>query len=180
VLPARPGGERYYSFRRGNAEFLAIDSERTSFAPGSPQYRWIAHRLARSHACWKIPYFHHPVHPEYVHPLADDLTRQAQLERWLVPLFERYGVKLVLTGHEHNYLRTRPLIGGHPDRRGIVYIISGGGGAELDPLPAQPGPLTAARGRFFEHLLISLDGRRADVRAIDGAGRVRDRVRLAC
>ena len=180
VLPARPGGERYYSFRRGNAEFLAIDSERTSFAPGSPQYRWIARTLARSHACWKIPYFHHPVHPEYVHPMAGDLTKQAQLERWLVPLFERYGVKLVLTGHEHNYVRTRPLIGGHPNQRGIVYIISGGGGAALDPLPPQSSPLSAARGRFFQHLLVSIHRRRAEVRAIDAAGRVRDRVRLAC
>jgi hypothetical protein len=180
VLPDRPGRERYYSFRYANAEFLAIDSEVTSFAPGSPQYRWIDRTLGRSGACWKIPYFHHPVHAEYVHPTLMDVAKQADLQRWLVPVFERHGVKLVLTGHEHNYVRTKRLLHGRPDPQGVVYIISGGGGGALEALPAHATPSTAVRGRFFHHLLISVAGRRAEVRAVDTAGRVRDRVRLAC
>jgi acid phosphatase type 7 len=180
VLPSDPGRERFYSFRYANAEFLAIDSEVTSFAPGSRQYRWIDATLGRSGACWKIPYFHHPVHAEYVEPTATDMAKLAELQRWLVPLFERHGVKLVLTAHEHNYLRSRPLLGGRRHPRGIVYMLSGGGGGELEPLPARPSPLTASRGRFFHHLLVSVVGRRAEVRAIDTAGRVRDRVRLEC
>jgi acid phosphatase type 7 len=180
VLPAGPGRERYYSFRYATAEFLALDSEVTSFAPGSGQYRWLERTLGRSSACWKIPYFHHAVHAEYVHPTATDVAKLTQANRWLVPLFERYGVKLVLTAHEHNYVRSRPLLVGRPHRRGIVYLVSGGGGGKLQSLPPRPSPLTASRGRFFHHLLVSISGRRADVRAIDTVGRVRDRVRLAC
>ena len=52
VLPATPGRERFDSFRYANAEFLAIDDEVTSFAPGSRQYRWIDATLRRSRACW--------------------------------------------------------------------------------------------------------------------------------
>jgi len=180
VLPRQPGRQRFYSFRYANAEFISIDSEQTSFAPGSRQYRWIHATLERSRACWKIPYFHHPVFAEYVHPTTTDVARLRQLQRWLVPLFERYGVRLVLTAHEHNYVRTRPLVGGRPDPRGITYVIAGGGGGALQPLPRKPSPLSAVRGRFFNHLLVSVTGRRADVRAIGSDGRVRDQVRLAC
>jgi len=180
VLPPKPGRERFYSFRYANAEFVAIDSEVTSFAPGSRQYRWIDATLRRSRACWKIPFFHHPVHAEYVNPSVGDVRKLRHLQRWLAPLFERRGVKLVLTGHEHNYLRSVRLIGATENRRGVTYVLTGGGGAALEPLPPTPSPLTAARGRFFHHLGVSVAGRRMRVRAIDTAGRVRDQFRVTC
>jgi hypothetical protein len=180
VLPREPGRERFYSFRYGNAEFLAIEDEVTSFAPASRQYRWIDATLRRSRACWTIPYFHHPAHAEYVNPTAGDLEKLRHVQRWLVPLFERHGVKLVLTAHEHNYVRSRRLLGGRADRRGVTYVSAGGGGAALEPLPPTPSPLTAVRGRFFHHLLVTVAGRALRVRAIDTSGRVRDRVRLSC
>jgi acid phosphatase type 7 len=173
VLPHLPGRERFYSFRYANAEFLAIDDEVTSFAPGSRQYRWIDATLGRSRACWKIPFFHHPVHAEYVDPHAGDVKKLRQLQRWLVPIFERHGVKLVLNGHQHDYLRTTKLAG-------VTFVVTGGGGAALDPLPLAPSAVTAARGRFFHHLLVSVEQQRMLVSAIDTAGRVRDRFRLSC
>ena len=180
VLPRRPGRERYYSFRYANAEFVAIDDEVTSFAPGSRQYRWIESTLRRSRACWKIPYFHHPAYAEYVKPEAEDIPKLHDLQRWLVPLFERHGVKLVLDAHEHNYVRSKSLLAGRPDPRGITYVLSGGGGGALEPLPPAPSPLTAAQGGFFHHLVVSVRGRTARVSAIDTAGRLRDRVRVTC
>ena len=39
-----------------------------------------------------------------------------------VPLFERYGVQLVLSGHDHNYQRFAP-------RNGVTYVVHGGGAA---------------------------------------------------
>ena len=180
VLPREPGRERFYSFRYGNAEFLAIDDEVTSFAPASRQYRWIDATLRRSRACWTIPYFHHPAHAEYVNPTAGDLEKLRHVQRWLLPLFERHGVKLVLTAHEHNYVRSRRLLGGREDRRGVTYVLAGGGGAALEPLPPTPSPLTAVRGRFFHHILVTVAGRALRVRAIDTSGRVRDRFRLSC
>jgi acid phosphatase type 7 len=180
VLPREPGRERFYSFRYGNAEFLAIDDEVTSFAPGSRQYRWIDATLRRSRACWTIPYFHHPAHAEYVNPTAGDLEKLRHVQRWLLPLFERHGVKLVLTAHEHNYVRSRRLLGGREDRRGVTYVLAGGGGSALEALPPTPRPLTAVRGRFFHHILVTVAGRALRVRAIDSAGRVRDRFSLSC
>jgi hypothetical protein len=173
VLPPSPGRERFYSFRYAGAEFLAIDDEVTSFAPGSRQFRWIDRTLSRSRACWKIPFFHHPAHAEYVNPKPGDLPKLRHLQRWLAPLIERHGVKLVLTGHEHNYVRSMRLAG-------VTYVVTRGGGPALDPLPPTADPLTAVRGSFFHHLLISVAGREMRVRAVDTAGRVRDRFRLTC
>jgi len=48
-----------------------------------------------------------------------------------VPLFERYGVKLVLNGHDHNYQRFAP-------RHGVRYIVHGGGGQHLYPVERCP------------------------------------------
>jgi hypothetical protein len=120
------------------------------------------------------------VHAEYVSAPPGDVAKLGDAQRWLAPLFERRGVKLVLTGHEHNFVRSVRLIGGRERRSGVTYVITGGGGAALDPLPPAPSPVTAARGSFFHHLLISVTGREMRVSTIDTSGQVRDRFRLTC
>jgi hypothetical protein len=35
-----------------------------------------------------------------------------------VPLFERYGVQVVFSGHEHDYQRTDPI-------NGVIYLVTG-------------------------------------------------------
>jgi hypothetical protein len=52
------------------------------------------------------------------------------VSRW-VPLFERYGVDLVLAGHDHNYQRFAP-------RNGVTYVVHGGGRQELYALRSCP------------------------------------------
>jgi len=45
----------------------------------------------------------------------------------LLPLYDKYGVDLVLQGHDHLYARSQKLAGGKivaPDAPGTVYIIS--------------------------------------------------------
>lgn len=66
--------------------------------------------------------------------------------RGLSPLFEKYGVDLVLAGHVHNYQRTYPLKYDHDGTwtldktydgknktkpNGVIYLVTGGGGAGL-------------------------------------------------
>jgi hypothetical protein len=67
--------------------------------------------------------------------------------RW-VPLFEQYGVDLVLSGHDHNYQR-------FASRHDVRYIVHGGGNTRLYPVePCPAGYPTrrfarAARGFLF-------------------------------
>lgn len=62
-----------------------------------------------------------------------------------VPVFDKYHVDLVLSGHVHAYERTHPMHGGertrkvasggtvHPNRDGTTYICAGTGGNNLYP-----------------------------------------------
>ncbi len=54
--PFNMGGKRYYSWRSGNAQFLALDS--TYMNP--EQLTWVQQQLSGSDNNWKICFFHHP------------------------------------------------------------------------------------------------------------------------
>jgi predicted phosphodiesterase len=104
-------GERYYSFKPAQASvrFFALDSNYMD----KPQLAWLEKELTASDSDWKIAFFHHPLYSTGDKHGADEVLRE-QLE----PLFVKYGVNLVLTGHEHFYERIKP-------QKGITYIIAG-------------------------------------------------------
>jgi predicted phosphodiesterase len=116
--------ERAYSFNWGNAHFVALDTNRR-YAPGSPQYTWLARDLANTRQLWKFVFFHHPPYSTGSH--GSDLN----VRRSLTPLFEKYGVDLVFAGHDHLYERSVPLVRGKLAARGVIYVVTGGGGAAL-------------------------------------------------
>jgi acid phosphatase type 7 len=92
-----------YSFDYGDVHFLCLDSN-LYIDPNDVNLRaWIAADLSQTDATWKFVVFHHPpfnVGGEHF---------QVQHMRMLAPIFERHGVDFVLSGHEHNYQRPRPL-----------------------------------------------------------------------
>jgi hypothetical protein len=106
-------GERFYTFRpKAGIRLFALDSnymDRT-------QLQWLEKELAASGSDWKIMFFHHPIYSSGGRHGSDTALRD-QLE----PLFLKYGVDVVLAGHEHFYERLKP-------QKGIHYIISGGAG----------------------------------------------------
>jgi 3',5'-cyclic AMP phosphodiesterase CpdA len=110
--PFNMNGQRYYSIRMGDAEFFALDS--TYLDP--QQLDWIDKQLSSSRARWKICFFHHPPYSA-AHFHGADLDLRRRLE----PLFEKYGVNLVLSGHEHVYERIKP-------QHGIYYFVLGSAG----------------------------------------------------
>jgi predicted phosphodiesterase len=106
------GGERYYTFRKGDVEFFVLDSNYMD----PNQLSWLQKALQDSKSKWKICYFHHPLYSDgKVHgPDLDLRTR-------LVPLFREYGVNAVFSGHDHAYERIKP-------REGTAYFILGNSG----------------------------------------------------
>jgi hypothetical protein len=101
-------GARYprmanYSFDYGDGHFLCLDSNLYLDPTEAGFQRWIADDLARTDAAWKFVVYHHP---------AFNVGLKHYIEqhmRVLSPVFEQHGVSIVLSGHEHNYQRTRPL-----------------------------------------------------------------------
>jgi predicted phosphodiesterase len=113
--PFNMGGERYYTFKKGGIEFFVLDS--TYMDPN--QLTWLEKALQDSKAKWKICYFHHPLYSDgKVH--GPDLDLRARL----VPVFRRYGVNAVFSGHEHAYERLKP-------EDGVYYFILGNSGKHV-------------------------------------------------
>ncbi len=120
--PART--KRYYSFDYGNARFIALDTNQPP-GPGSPFYAWLVEELGRSPKFWTFVFFHHPPYSSGGHGSALGV-RQA----W-GPLFERAGVAAVFSGHDHIYERTVPVREFDAGSPGVVYVVTGGGGAPM-------------------------------------------------
>lgn len=92
-----------YSFDYGDAHFLCLDSNKYIDPTDAALQKWIAEDLASTDAAWKIVVYHHPAFN------VGNEHYDEQHMRVLSPIFEKFGVDLVLSGHEHNYQRTRPL-----------------------------------------------------------------------
>ena len=104
------GTEAYYSFDYGNMHFVCLNSE-TDPSPDGAMMTWLEADLAANDKEWIIAFWHRP---PYSRGSANSDTddRQIALRQNAVPLLERYGVDLVLTGHTHAYERSY-LIDGH-------------------------------------------------------------------
>jgi len=125
--PFNMGGERFYTFTKGNARFFVLDSNYMDQA----QLKWLEEQLSRATDRWKVAYFHHPLYSSgEKHGSEIDLRTQVE------PLFMKYGVDVVFAGHEHFYERIKP-------QNGIYYFIEGGS-AKLRKGDIARGPLTAA------------------------------------
>ena len=128
ALPANaPAGhsEEYYSFDWGNAHFVLLDTDQ-DFSTGGAQYNWLVNDLRTTSQLWKIAVFHVPPYS------SGDIGSNAQVQAYLVPLFETYGVNVVFNGHDHDYERTCPIRNGActtTQNGGVVYFVNGGGGA---------------------------------------------------
>lgn len=132
---------RWYTFSVGGlADFFALDTTdnterglpRAAYTAKGEQFGWLQNALAGSRAPWKIPYFHHPpFNAGPAHPASLDTLRH------FVEMFAQSGVKVVFSGHEHNFQFSAQ------DRAtgGTCYVISGAGG-EL-----RPGDVTREMGK---------------------------------
>jgi predicted phosphodiesterase len=123
--PFNMGGQRFYTIKNGNVQLFALDSNYMD----PPQMEWLDQQLSGSTATWKICFFHHPL---YSHGKfhGSDLDLRARLE----PVLVKYGVDVVLNGHEHVYEHVKP-------QQGINYFVLGNSG-ELRPHNLNPSPDT--------------------------------------
>jgi 3',5'-cyclic AMP phosphodiesterase CpdA len=135
-------GQRYYTFARGNARFIAVDTNLLDEA----QLAWIDETLKQSREEWKICFFHHPL---YSH--AGRHGGNVALRVALEPLFLKHGVDVVFSGHDHVYERIKP-------QKGITYFVSGAGG-QLRRGDLRPSEATAASfDQDQTFMLVEVDG----------------------
>ena len=134
-------GPLFGSFDYGNSHFIALDTEEPD-APGGisdAQIEWLKADLeANKGATNKFVFMHHPLFPKVKKEGVADADRVATLHG----LFVQYGVKNVISGHEHLLY--------HSDHDGITYWVTGGSGAPTDASPEDGG--------YQHYLLFTVDG----------------------
>src|SRR5215510_1838018 len=108
--PFNMGGQRYYTFKpKDGIRFFALDSNYMD----KKQIDWLDKELKNSGSEWKICFFHHPLYSS-----GEKHGPSVELRKALEPLFIKYGVDVVFSGHEHFYERIKP-------QNGIQYFILG-------------------------------------------------------
>lgn len=119
--------EHNYWFDAGPARFAIIDSNLPKSSLAANVAPWLRSVFDEAAPAWRFVVLHHPPYTCGGH--APDVDVRAVL----VPVFEECGVAIVFSGHDHMYERTVPMFGGEaaPDGRGVVYVVSGAGGARL-------------------------------------------------
>jgi hypothetical protein len=174
------GSERFYSFDWGFIHFVSLDSNCALGMSGpdkctlAAQKAFVEEDLAASRAAWKIVFFHHPPFSSGEH------GSQLTMRREFGPLFEKYGVDLVLTGHDHNYERSYPMKGDSvASTGGIPYLVVGSGGATLRPFAtAKPSWSAVRNDTDYGFLDVSVEGGSLQARFLNPSGRVVDSFNL--
>jgi hypothetical protein len=143
---------QYYSFDYQNVHFIALATESEyldmSTDKAKEQLAFVKSDLEKASANpnikWIIPFFHRMMYYE-----DEDSSRiephDENLRKIYHPLFEQYGIKLVLQAHTHAYERTYPLkanpenmdnpivtnqdLNNYHNRDGLVIATVGTGGA---------------------------------------------------
>jgi predicted MPP superfamily phosphohydrolase len=151
-------GNEYYNFKKGDVSFYALNSNYMD----KRQIKWLEDELSKDRSKWKICFFHHPPYSS-----GKQHGSNKELRRVIEPIFIKYGVDVVFTGHEHFYERIKP-------QNGIHYFISGAGG-KLRPGDVKVSPLTErAFDQDLHFMLIEIADDRLYFQTISRAGKTVD------
>ena len=155
--------ETGYSFDYQGARFIVLNSaDETRLAD---QASWLESRLKENKNRWTIVVFHHPVFS-----IATDRDNPQVRAAWK-PLFDRYGVDLVLQGHDHTYGRGENIAEGAPRRAedGTVYVVSVSGPTMYE---VGKGRLwatrTGANVQLYQVITVSPDVLKFEARTVTG------------
>jgi predicted MPP superfamily phosphohydrolase len=149
----------YYVTDWGNVRFISLDL--TVVCQRCRQFEFVVRALEEGAAFDKtmVMFLHSPPYSSGKH--GSDL----QLRSVIAPLAKQYGVELVVTGHDHDYERTKPIAG-------TTYIVSGSAGAPVRPI--DPQEFTASARTEPHYVLIDVDSDQLSLRAINLYGEVFD------
>lgn len=128
--PGGLSGEEFYSLDFGNVRMLMMDSsfltEERRQSMGKDAWAkeeqrveaWIRSRTGSCEKPWLAAVIHHPVYGMH-----DGDTVSPQIRKLWKPLLEEGGIRIVFSGHQHLYQRTKPI-------HGITYLMGNSGRRE--------------------------------------------------
>jgi hypothetical protein len=165
----------YYSFDHENVHFLVMDPY-AEYGINSNQFKFVQDDLQLAYSNQSINWIfvveHVPLYTSPAQHPADSTIRDIYH-----PLFDKYGVDLVISGDNHNYQRTFPLKYNYSnsnssnpiitdrnptnykgDYQGQIYLITGVGGRSLYELKGQAPFVVTQNDKHFGYIDINIKG----------------------
>jgi 3',5'-cyclic AMP phosphodiesterase CpdA len=199
-----------FSFDYGNSHWTVLDANTYMDWNNPSLLEWLTKDLAAAQsAMWRIVAFHQPGFNSSKEHFSEQQMRP------LSPIFEANHVDIVFAGHVHNYQRSFPLTfaprpqpdgspagpkgevagewkldkafgdGVSAKPNGVVYIVSGAGGAELYNPEQQNDPASwqAFTTTFISQVhslsVVDVEGKTLRMKQISETGEVVDSFRIA-
>jgi len=155
----------YYSFDYANIHFVVLDLWKSEWrTPDATQRSWLERDLAATRQDWVVVINHFPPYCDGKYE-SDSNGFLVEVREKIMPILDRAGVDLFLTGHDHTYQRsylidghygprstfnpsrhlkargdgtTEPLIKSRGPNSGMITVVSGAAGAEQGLDPTKP------------------------------------------
>jgi hypothetical protein len=175
ALPAVDGLEEKYSeyawsFDYQNAHFIGLNSNSESIIEA--QKPWLEADLAAasqdSQIEWIFVMYHHPAYSACTKHGSDD-----RVQKYWVPLFDKYGVDISFSGHDHDYERSKPIRGNSvaSDGKGVIYIVTGGFYSDGYSNGQDWWTEVSVHGDKHNYTFIQVDGNKLTFTAYSGDGK---------
>ena len=150
MLPSQSSTAKgyYYSFEYGDVKFIMLNTnDLESRKLKSEQYNWLIEELESNTCKWTVVSMHNPLYSVGKYGVNPSYYKNANaLKEQLGGVFARYGVDIVLQGHDHAISKTHPLDGSGNvmpetietinginytvDPSGVIYLMNGPAGAQ--------------------------------------------------
>jgi 3',5'-cyclic AMP phosphodiesterase CpdA len=151
---------RWWAREFGDVLIVGLDSNE----PDDPEQRaFLEQTLRGTDAKWRIVALHHPPYS------AGYQGSSKHVRDVFAPIFEKYHVQLVLSGHEHDYQRSKPI-------DGVTYVVSG---AAAGTRRTGEDDFTAVSFSWHHFLDIAVFEDRLVLRAVNQDLRVADEATLS-
>lgn len=145
----------WWAVERDDTLIVGLDSNETA---DPAQREFLEQTLRDSEATWKIVAVHHPPYS------AGYQGSNLAVRETFGPLFERYGVQLVLSGHDHDYQRSVEI-------DGVTYVVTG---AASGTRRTGEEDFTAESFSWHSYVVVDVFPDRIVGRAVNQDGRVAD------
>ncbi len=167
--------ETAYTIDYQGVRFIVVntDAMNRSEEHATRQVQWVEELLKSNPCKWTIMTFHHPI-------FSTSARRDNKVIRELFkPLIDKYGVDMVLTGHDHTYARGMIMPDGEEKnnrKAGTVYVVSVSGAKQYQQDATQWWDVGLTYTQTWQ--LISVDGNELAYKAFDASGNLVDQFML--
>ena len=185
--------KQYYSFDTNNVHVLIMSTEE-EFEPNSDQYNYVVNDLRNAannpDIKWIVVNMHNPFYSSPNECEASGCEGDKDFRESFHPLFDKYGVDLVLEGHVHNYQRSFPLAfnqqkSGEPivtsasktdynNPSGAIFAIVGTGGVNLHGLSDKAPFMAFQQDSKFGVLYMHFSDDKIDAKFVTNEGETLD------